>query len=1033
MRISFNKNYFVLNHIRNNTSKIYKSNEKLSSGLRINSAADNAASLSISQRMRARIRGLHQANRNIQDGISLITVAENALAEIGEQLQRIRELSLMMSNDTYNKKDKKNAQIEIEQIKESINAIANNTEFNNISLLNVKRHTSKNTYLQGFNSSNKNVAITDTLLNKEDWSHQLEVIQLLDTKQVKSQKFSSITQSLGLSGNFDIDNITIHIEKNDSLTDIKDKINNSSSNVLATIDKDNHLVISSTVEGADGDFSLRDNTDNVQNLSSSDSSIAEAIQLFSENNWSQSINISQIAQAMTARSDKVPSHTSPLNLNGQFKVNDTIISIDNNDSLLDIRNKINDANIDVNATIDDSYRLIITSNKTGESNAFTLEDLTTDGSYLVSSNPDVASTKEILSNTVWSHELEVEQLAGTHTVRSDAVDDINKSLGYSGKFTINDHQFTVKDNDSLVDIKNMINEKNINVIANINDNNQLILESDISGTEGAIIAKDDTENQTSFSDDFSSGELSSDDYTIINGDWVVSDGILEQSAQDSPNSVLLINGTDNFPAERTITIDILDSDHRAGGYLSYTDEENYTQFTIDNQYIYLSKWVNGIKDEVRYYHKQGMQSTLMASTDGQGNYTVKAWSEDGELLGEIIQEGWTDADTDGKMGIAALYNVASFDNLSISSITYSEGSEINNLSTSQESGTSQNMSEHAVLENLNILNSSGAFTNVIEEAQDAKFTIDGNHFSSSSNSDINIEEKATIDLIGTGNTTISNENTNAILYNIGLLQDSQINIIQKAMNAKYTTNDIEYSSNENLITLFNDEDIELAKILLKNTGDVTISNTSNNTILRSLGILDIEGNYIRQTGQAQDTKYTVNEQAYTSKSNNVNIQGDATINLLGTGSATIYNNTSQKENNDNMQDNKLLINVNGRSANFEIHLSNVTIEALGLENISLENRNSVEKLLKIVDNAQARINSERAKYGIYQNALFHISRNAENYSENLISAESRIRDLDMAKEIVNFTRNKILLDTSISLLAHMNQNADSVLKLLSIN
>src|SRR5690606_15272892 len=80
--------------------------EKLSSGLRINSAKDDAAGLSISEKMRGQIRGLDQANRNAQDGISLIQTAEGALTETHSILQRMRELSVQASNDTLEPKDR---------------------------------------------------------------------------------------------------------------------------------------------------------------------------------------------------------------------------------------------------------------------------------------------------------------------------------------------------------------------------------------------------------------------------------------------------------------------------------------------------------------------------------------------------------------------------------------------------------------------------------------------------------------------------------------------------------------------------------------------------------------------------------------------------------------------------------------------------------------------------------------------------------------------------------------------------------------
>jgi flagellin len=112
-----------------------KSIEKLSSGYRINRAGDDAAGLAISEKMRSQIRGLSQASRNAQDGISLIQTAEGALNETQAILQRMRELSVQSATDTNNDEDRGAIQNEITQLKEEIDRIANTTEFNNQKLL----------------------------------------------------------------------------------------------------------------------------------------------------------------------------------------------------------------------------------------------------------------------------------------------------------------------------------------------------------------------------------------------------------------------------------------------------------------------------------------------------------------------------------------------------------------------------------------------------------------------------------------------------------------------------------------------------------------------------------------------------------------------------------------------------------------------------------------------------------------------------------------------------------------------------------
>ena len=133
-----NHNIAALNTYRQlsvNNTATSKSLEKLSSGYRINRAGDDAAGLAISEKMRSQIRGLNQAIRNAQDGISLIQTAEGALTETHSMLQRIRELAVQAANGTNTPSDLEEIQKEIDQLKDEIDRIAEKTEFNTKVLL----------------------------------------------------------------------------------------------------------------------------------------------------------------------------------------------------------------------------------------------------------------------------------------------------------------------------------------------------------------------------------------------------------------------------------------------------------------------------------------------------------------------------------------------------------------------------------------------------------------------------------------------------------------------------------------------------------------------------------------------------------------------------------------------------------------------------------------------------------------------------------------------------------------------------------
>jgi len=116
-------------------AKAAKSMEKLSSGYRINRAADDAAGLAISEKMRAQIGGLAQAQRNAQDGVSLVQTAEGALTEVHSMLQRVRDLKVQYENGTLDTDDKEAIVAEVKQLAEEITDISEKTEFNGITLL----------------------------------------------------------------------------------------------------------------------------------------------------------------------------------------------------------------------------------------------------------------------------------------------------------------------------------------------------------------------------------------------------------------------------------------------------------------------------------------------------------------------------------------------------------------------------------------------------------------------------------------------------------------------------------------------------------------------------------------------------------------------------------------------------------------------------------------------------------------------------------------------------------------------------------
>jgi len=137
--------YMIINHnmsalyanrqLSQNSQSLNNNIEKLSSGMRINRAADDASGLAVSEKMRAQIRGLNQAERNIENGVSFIQTTEGYLQESQDIMHRLRELSVQSANGIYTQEDRMQIQVEVSQLVDEINRIASHAQFNGMNML----------------------------------------------------------------------------------------------------------------------------------------------------------------------------------------------------------------------------------------------------------------------------------------------------------------------------------------------------------------------------------------------------------------------------------------------------------------------------------------------------------------------------------------------------------------------------------------------------------------------------------------------------------------------------------------------------------------------------------------------------------------------------------------------------------------------------------------------------------------------------------------------------------------------------------
>lgn len=180
---------FSMNRYQRNETKVEKTLDKLASGLNIRRAGDNAAGLAVSETFRAQVRGLSQAQRNMQDGLSVLSAADEGLNNVNSLLQRARELAVMNATDTLTDEDRQASQMELEQIMKGINDTANELEFNTMKIL------GENAPLVLMVGANPGQQITIDLMDTSTTALGLDAVNLL-TRDASSDLIGKLDEAI---------------------------------------------------------------------------------------------------------------------------------------------------------------------------------------------------------------------------------------------------------------------------------------------------------------------------------------------------------------------------------------------------------------------------------------------------------------------------------------------------------------------------------------------------------------------------------------------------------------------------------------------------------------------------------------------------------------------------------------------------------------------------------------------------------------------------------------------------------------------
>lgn len=221
MRINNNMSAVITNkQLLRTENNLTKSMERLSSGLKINHAKDNPAGMAISNKMQAQIDALDRASSNASDGTSVLQIADGALNETSAILQRMRELSVQAANGTNSLEDKQAIQDEIEALKEEVNRISKDTEYNSKSLLDGSLDT--RVYTDNANVSRVNVS---DYVNPGKYEINIKTAATKATDTATDVGINSTgTGAIGASGTISINGSSVDIDANDTMAEVYEKI-----------------------------------------------------------------------------------------------------------------------------------------------------------------------------------------------------------------------------------------------------------------------------------------------------------------------------------------------------------------------------------------------------------------------------------------------------------------------------------------------------------------------------------------------------------------------------------------------------------------------------------------------------------------------------------------------------------------------------------------------------------------------------------------------------------------------------------------
>ena len=1100
MRI--NQNISALNAYRNlvNTdNRLNKSLERLSSGLRINRAADDAAGLAISEKMRGQIRGLNQAMRNAQDAISLIQTAEGALNETHSILQRMRELSVQAANDTLTASDRVEIQKEINQLTQEIDRIANTTEFNTKKLL------------DGTTSA---LTSTDNLKTKVFMRDGLRVIDQFGQKAVGGGNYKleiEANPGLGQVQKTDLMKIKHNIDKVE-WTDVSGTsgdgtvaglqaamkeyagVNGLNLNFVDPAAANQELSVTAQESGGVVSVTVNLATNASGSITSTVSDIKSAIES------------SYVTSGLTARNEQ-----QALSITGATGGDFTLTFFDGANyqttgnivsgasaaqvqSALEALGGISVGDVSVSGAGSEANPFVI--EFTGNLAATNVAQLTVDSSGLTGDvvaatitpttggvNPVNKITSIGLGSDIAADSLYSLSFGG-QTTRYIATDEdaaaIQAALEELGNIGAGNVLVTRDGDDVYVEFINDLGGDPLSALTVIGVDAWAGAEE---GEEITNVSYDGGTNVTTYS-----VQISNNDNTPptagafqleIAGNatgWLAFDATASEIANALADALsidvsnITYAGTGEGTNALPYTFYIAGGDYSAGGNSITINAANDSAIADQNY----QAGVASVDEVQEVYLDNAIGGTFTLTFNPGGGYATQttgalnhdASAADIKAALEAL-EGITEVNVTGS-GTAAspwtvtfLNHTGSKDVVDLTVDTSNLQNVVADAVTSRQGVQGPSMND---LLALNVVDGLGG--NVVAQ-------VSGNNVS--------------LDEVGVADGFGELANSNTAIRDIDRFWDASGNFL---VNSPQTITLVQGDGSTTSFTIFGTDTIGEIEDKLNNAihiglGQKDVSGTSADSYVKYVddaaadGFFSVKGTFIIQsavTGKdgeitfigdesvinalslttiqdSSETQYTVNvtdahsgavvaEDVKISGNmligvvhQNVDVKFDAMAGIdFGINDDNVFgwdSSTSAYTTFVHLADNTMVFHIGANPLqDVAAGIGDLRAEALGVDNILVTNRGAANAAISTIDNAIGRVSSERSKLGAIQNRLEHTINNLGVAAENLTAAESRIRDLDFAMEMIEFTRNQIMMQAGTAMLAQANMKPQTVLMLL---